>query len=88
MPSRYDLPTRKGRYSKTWDRRTNLLRMLREGRAIHGETLRNAVMPDRIMASFYLLIRCMRADGYLIEAVGSAHWSKGYRLISEPARAA
>jgi hypothetical protein len=88
MASRYDLPTRKGRYSKTWGRRTNLLQLLREGRAIHGETLRNAVMPDRSMASFYLLIRCMRADGYLIEALGSAHWSKGYRLISEPACAA
>lgn len=88
MASRYDLPTRKGRYSKTWQRRAAVLRLLREGRAIHGETLRQAAMPENSMASFYLLIRCMRADGYLIEAVGKAHWSKGYRLISEPAGAA
>lgn len=86
--TRYDAPTKIGRREETQRRRSALLQILRPGRAVHARALRQAVMPDRSKPAFHLLIRCMRADGYVIEAVGSGLSSKGFRLISEPARAA
>lgn len=84
MPSKYDRPARRGRYEKTHQRRQILLRILRQGQAVHGEKLRREIMPDRSQPTLSLFIRCMRADGYVIETLGVGLNSRGYRLISEP----
>lgn len=82
--TRCDAPTKIGRREQTHHRRKALLQILRPGRAVHARTLRQAVMPDRSKPAFHLLIRCMRADGYVIEAVGTGACSRGFRLVSEP----
>lgn len=78
-------PQRRGLCEKTVIRRREVIRLLRAGRMIHGETLRQAVMPDRSMNNLYLLIRRLREAGYGIETNGTGWDSRGYRLVSEPA---
>lgn len=82
--TRYDAPTKTGRREETQRRRNALLQILRPGRAVHARKLRQAVMPDRSKPAFHLMLRCMRADGYVIEAIGRGPSSRGFRLISEP----
>lgn len=85
MTSKYDRPAQRRRSSETLARRQALLCILRQGRAVHGEKLRREVMANRSQPALSLMIRCMRADGYVIETLGTGSNSRGYRLVSEPA---
>lgn len=74
----------RGLCRKTFERREKVAAILRAGRRVHPEALRQAVMPDRGKIAFQRLIKGMRQDGYVIECEGTGLNCRGYRLISEP----
>lgn len=80
MPPRY-----RDRCRKTYERRERLVALLKDGRRIQGDRLREAVMPDRSKVAFQLFIRGMREDGYDIRADGPGHCCRGYMLKAVPA---
>lgn len=79
------LPRYRDRCRKTYERRAKLIALLKGGRRIQGEKLREAVMSDRSKVAFQLFIKGMREDGYDIRADGPGHCCRGYVLRDMPA---